>query len=242
MNPPIFTLITAAVNETTELENLISTIYETCNLNQIGEFIIIYSRKSPSDYPEFLEGLKKNFPLIEFVTIEQTGSGLSNAVIEAYNHARFSHIIGFAADGNNDPEDIHKIMNCALENPDKIVTTSRRLHKNGFSAYSLPKKIANDFFFLLLRIVFRSKQTDITYFFECLPAEYYRKFCTGYKGKNIVAHICLLPELYGVEFIEIPSKLSKNAIEKQTNLGMKYYLATIEGIVTPLIRKTFKKR
>lgn len=231
-------LVIPAVAER-EVRDVIGTVVSECAAEDLKEFIVVIGDRSDDEYVRFLETLRRGTAAAPVRILRQPGRGLGDAVYYGITQVTGSHLIILGADMENDPGDVKVMIEKAKEAPDTIITASRRLQKGSFSAYPRFKRILNDLFYLGLRVLFGSKQTDITYAYQILPTYMIRQVeFSPYKGySNIMLDLGLIPELYGFPFAEFPSAVGRRGSGKSSSTA-KYYFRLIGGVV----RMFFKKR
>ena len=221
-----------------EIEQVINAIAETCHPNDIEEINIIYSSKSPCAYVAFLHSLSEKSTAVKIRAIPQPIDGLGEAVYYGYSISKGTHIIGTVADMQLSPFDIAEMIERAKQNPDIIITTSRRLRPNGFGRhYTKTKELLNSLFNLSARILMHSSQTDITYPYQCMPARCFHDYHFFKNHSGIMLETSFLPEMTGIDYIEIPSILSSRQSGK-SHSGLHYYF----NLLICYIKLVFKKR
>ncbi|MCH5199214.1 MAG: glycosyltransferase [Oscillospiraceae bacterium] len=206
-----------------QIRDVISVILSTCNSTDIKEIIIIYSKITPPDFIEYLLCLKDAFPKVKIIIEEQPNSGPGDAAFFGCSIAGGTHVVILGADMENDPGDICKMIELAKNSPDTIIKASRRLKKETFENYPKIKKIFNVAFQKLICAAFSSNQTDITYAYQLTPANYLKKFGFMPDHGAFAIELALLPELYNIPYIEIPSRVGRRTSGK-SHTNFKYYL------------------
>lgn len=224
-----------------EIEQVVNAILTTCDPADLEEINIIYSKNSPADYVAFCHALSEQSTSVKICAVPQPVDGLGEAVYYGYCISKGTHIIGTVADMQLSPYDIAKMIEKAKENPDIIITTSRRLGENGFDRdYAKSKAFFNSLFNLSARILMHSAQTDLTYPYQCMPAHCFHDYRFFKNHSGIMLEIAFLPELTGIGFIEIPSALSSRQSGK-SHSGFRYYLHLLICYIKLLLKRRVAK-
>lgn len=229
-------VVIPTVDEEDTIQKVIGGIIECCETSDITEFIIVYSKNSPTEYVSRLHALPELFPHVSFTVFCQQGHGPNAAIYEAFMRARGSHVINVVADMENDPSDTAEMLRIIKEFPDTTVTASRYICAHGYDNYSKLKKILNILFNKAVRLLFRSKQTDITYLFQCTPAYILENYDFSLYKDNFILSLALTPDIYSLPIVEIPSKVGKRS-SGESHLKLDYYFNFIKGILFLLLKK-----
>lgn len=135
----------------------------------------------------------------------------------------------------NDPKDIAEMIAIAKRHPGAVVTASRRLRKGDFSEYPALKRACNILFQMALHVLLRTKQSDITYMFQCTPRELLYQYDFSDSVDTFILALALLPEMYDIPFYEIPSKVSTRKHGK-SHLSVRYFVGFLREVLR-LIKK-----
>ena len=229
-------LVIPAVAER-EVRDVVEAVVSGCDTKDIKEFLIVIGDRSDAAYEDFLETLRRETAAAPVRILRQPGRGLGDAVHFGIMNAAGSHTVILGADMENDPADIAYMVSRAKERPDTVITASRRLKKGCFSDYPRLKRFLNDLFCLGLKILFRSKQTDITYAYQIAPTAVLQSlhFAPEASYNNLMLDIGLLPELTGSPFEEFPSVVGRRKSGK-SNVSLKYYVRLIGGVIRLFFR------
>lgn len=206
-----------------QIRDVIDCILDTCRCEDIKEIIIVYSKKTPSEFIRYLKSLRDVFLNVRLIIEEQPDSGPGDAAFYGCSLAGGTHVVILGADMENAPGDISKMIELAKNTPDSIIKASRRLKKETFENYPKVKKIFNVAFQKLICTAFSSKQTDITYAYQLTPMKYLQKYAFMPDHGAFAIELALLPELYNIPYIEIPSSVGRRTSGK-SHTDFKYYL------------------
>lgn len=221
-------VIIPTIDEIEDVKEVVSIILSTCKKEDISDISLIYSPFSDDGFVNYLHSLKELYPDTVFNIACQPGRGVGDAVRYGITLSRGSHIVMIGADMENDPHDISVMARLSKEHPDKIITGSRNLHKEGFSEYPRIKTVINRAFQLFLKIFFRTKGTDVTYLFQSTPIDIIKehKFLCP---EAFVLELALLAETKKLPSIEFPSKVYRRQ-HGSSHLTFRYYLGFIKAV------------
>lgn len=227
-------VIIPTIDEYDSVKMVVNGICSTCNADEIAEIKFVVPSFVKEDYLTYLNSLSKNFPAFFFDVHQQKNKGIGAAVFEGFYSATGDYVTAIGSDMENNPEDISKMIELAKKHPGAVITASRRLRKGDFSDYPFVKRIANILFQSFLHVFFSTRQSDITYMFQCIPKELLYKYNFDSMDSFIQA-LAFLPERYSIPFYEVPSKISMRAHGK-SHLRLKYYAGFAKEAVQLLRR------
>ncbi len=229
-------VIIPTIDEIEDIKEVIGIILRTCNKEDISDISLIYAPFSDEKFIEYLESFRKTYPDTVFNIACQPGKGVGDAVRYGITLSRGSHITMIGADMENDPHDIAVMAELSKKNPLHIITGSRNLVKDGFSEYPKGKSLINRAFQLVLKILFRTKGSDVTYLFQSTPAHIIKehKFLCP---EAFVLELALLAETKNLPSIEFPSKVYRRR-HGSSHLTFKYHL----GFMKATFRIFFKTK
>jgi hypothetical protein len=116
-----------------------------------------------------------------------------------------------------DPRCVADMIMESKKYPDKIITTSRWLIKNNFTQYRRFKKFFNYNGQKFLSLLFGAKLTDMTSPTQLCPSKIYNSIRWERYDFPFLLELTLKPLRLGVEFVEIPVKLSSRKEGKSSN-------------------------
>lgn len=208
-------------------------IYESCNHEEIAEIIFIHNNNSTEDYIAYLNSLKADFPGICIKVMCQKRPGVNAAVYEGFYSSCGDYITAIGADMENDPHDVAKMLELAKLHPGAVITASRRLEKGDFEDYPFIKRCCNIAFQEAVRLILHTKQSDITYMFQCTPKELLYKYDFSDSVNTFILALALLPEMYNIPFYEIPSRVGKRE-HGTSHLKLSYYAGFVKEVLKML--------
>ena len=229
-------VIIPTIDEKEDIKEVIGIILGTCEKGDISDIGLIYSPHSEKEFAEYLESFRKLYPDTVFNIACQPGKGVGDAVRHGISLSRGSHITMIGADMENDPHDIAVMARLSKEHPDHVISGSRNLAKGGFSEYPKSKIFLNLAFQLVLKILFSTKGSDVTYLFQSAPAHIIKehKFLCP---EAFVLELALLQETEGLPTIEFPSKVYRRK-HGSSHLTFRYHL----GFMKATFKIFFKRR
>ena len=210
-------------------------IYQACSHEDIAEIKLIHDDRSTEDYISFLCALQPEFPEMKIEVIRQEKPGIGAAVYEGFYSATGDYVTAIGADMENDPRDIAAMIAMAKLHPGAVITASRRLRRGDFAEYPAIKRFFNLAFQTVLRVLLRTKQSDITYMFQCTPKELLYQYDFSDSVNTFILALALLPEMYDIPFYEIPSKVSTRKHGK-SHLSIRYFVGFLKEVLR-LIKK-----
>ena len=232
-------VIIPTIDEYEDIKRVIEQIYDSCDHHDIEEIILVHSKQSQTDYIAYLHSLPEKFPEIKIVVMCQNRPGVNAAVYEGFCSACGDHVLAIGADMENDPRSISEMIFAAKQHPDAIITASRRLRRGDFANYPPIKRVFNIVFQSFLHIVFKTKQSDITYMYQCTSKKLLSEYDFSDKTDTFILSLALLPEICDIPFFEVPSTLGKR-VNGHSHLKLSYYFSFIKA-VTEAFRSNKKR-
>lgn len=199
-------VILLATNETKSLEAVVEALLECCSHEDLAEFIILLGRASTDECLACAQRLRDESTRVPVILFRQSIPGMGAEVDKVFALASGSHIVTMSSDLENDPGTVAVFIDTAKENPDAIVTASRRIEGGSFSGYPPFRRLANRLAQIFLGLLYTSRLTDITNSFQLTPTQIMRSIEWYKPGRAITLEITLKPMRLGVRFIEVPSK------------------------------------
>ena len=223
-----FSIIIPTVDEYEDIGNVIRLIYDSCEHADITEIKLVCSKNSTEQYIAFLKSLCNVFPEIRIDVSRQSMPGVNAAIYESFYAASGDHIVLLCADMENDPRDVKKMIELSKQHPDAIITASRRLRKGDFDEYPSVKRVFNILFQTILHIVFHTKQSDITYLYQCTPKKIVYEYQFDDSIDSFLLSLGMLPERNQISVYEIPSKVGRRRNGK-SHLKLPYYFSFVKA-------------
>ena len=197
-------IILPVINETYSLSQTVETIIKE-NRN-IQEILIITSKeKTTKKSFETIKQLEKKFKdLIKF--FYQDLPFIGGAIIKGFEMCKSSHVIMMASDLETNPKDIKKMIFESKNNINSIITASRWKNTSSFKNYNLIKLILNFIFQNLMKIMFFTKLSDMTYGYRLFPSQLVKNIIWKDLKHPFLLETILLPLKLNIDIVEIDSK------------------------------------
>lgn len=198
-------IIIPALNETYLFRKTVEIMLETCAKSDIKEIIIVLCDRSTGECVETAELIKECFKDYPIRIYYQKKPFFGNALQEALQLAKGSHVVTAAADMDMDPYAVSRFIEKSKTSPDSIIAASRWMPGGGFNGYKKFMLALNYIFQKMIDIVFLTKLTDVTYGYRLYPAELMKSVNWEEAKHPFALETCLKPLRLGVSFIEVPA-------------------------------------
>lgn len=228
-------VIIPTIDEKEDIKEVIGIILDTCEKGDISDIGLIYSPRSDEEFVRYLESFREKYPDTVFNIACQPGKGVGDAVRYGISLSRGSHITMIGADMENDPHDIAVMARLSKQHPRHIITGSRNLIKGCFSEYPKGKILINRAFQLVLKILFKTKGSDVTYLFQSTPAHIIKEhsfLCPD----AFVLELALLQETERLPAIEFPSKVYRRK-HGSSHLTFRYHVGFMKATFKIFLKK-----
>ena len=203
------TLLLPAMDETYSLTQTVDTIVETCDREDIAEFILLLCERTTEESRRTAEELVRKYSDNYRIYIhDQTLPFVGGAMREGFILAKGSHVVLMSSDLETDPNVIQEFIRLAKEHPDHIITASRWRRGGGFAGYNKIKLVCNLIFERLIAMFYFVDLSDITYAFRIFPSALMKRIKWTELKHPLFLETALKPIRLGVKFIEIPAHWS----------------------------------
>ncbi len=231
-------VILPVINETFSLEKTVEIIIQNSK-DDISEIIIVTSKEKTtndslklikhletSKYPNLIKTQFQNLPFI------------GGAIQKGFEMSTGTHIIMMASDLETDPYDVKNLINLSKLSPSSIITANRWIKGGGFKKYNIFKFYLNFLFQLILRCIFLTKLSDMTYGYRIFPSNLVKDINWQELKHPFLLETILKPLLMKVNIIEIPSKWEARLEGKSQNS----FIENFRYIKTALYIRFFWKK
>jgi len=171
------TIIVPVIRETDLFEQVVGTILDTCEQEDLAEFIIVvHPQYTAQESYVSIEKMRQRCESlgIPYHLLKQKLPGMGGAMRDALDIAQGSHTIIQNADMALNPSLATKLIECAKERPNEITSVSRYMKGGKIEdGYKKTKLIWNKLSQKYCAFLFQSKLTDYTYLYKICPTEYY---------------------------------------------------------------------
>ena len=206
MNKFKVSVILPVINETFSLQKTVEIIIENSK-EDISEIIIVASKEKTIDDSFRLINHLENIKYPNLIkTHYQTLPFIGGAIQKGFEVSEGTHIIMMASDLETDPNDVKNLINLSKLNPSSIITANRWIKGGTFKKYNIIKFYLNFIFQLMLRCIFLTKLSDMTYGFRIFPSNLIKEIKWQELKHPFLLETILKPLLMKVNIIEIPSK------------------------------------
>lgn len=201
------TILLPAMDETYSLEQTVDTIYQTCESEDIAEFIMILCERTTAECRRTAENLVRKYrDKIRMYIHDQKRPFVGGAVQEGFDLAIGSHVVLMSSDLETDPALVREFIRQAKKEPGKVITASRWIKGGGFKKYNKIKLVCNIIFEKMIAVFFCVKLTDLTYGYRCFPTPLVQSIAWEEQKHPFFLETALKPLRLGAEFIEVPAR------------------------------------
>ena len=219
------TSLSVVITAYDETDSLLRVFHALDEIGGADEFLFVLARRCSIPCAETVKQICREKPYCR--RIVQSGYGFGNAVREAIDNVRGTHMLYWTADsGAADPSVFPELLRLYRQYPDKIITTSRWLDGEGYSGYSPVRKLINYASQHTFRLLFRTELTDLTNIIQIAPVDIYRRIRWEQNDFSFNAEMMFKLVKIGCEFIEVPSRnVERTEGKSHTTLRelVKYY-------------------
>jgi len=199
-------VILPVINETFSLQKTVEIIIQDSK-EDISEIIIVVSKdKTTDDSLKLINHLETSkYPNL-IKTHFQTLPFIGGAIQKGFEMSTGTHIIMMASDLETNPNDVKSLINLSKLNQSSIITANRWIKGGSFKKYNIIKFYLNFLFQLMLKCLFLTKLSDMTYGFRIFPSNLVKEIKWQELKHPFLLETILKPLLMKVNIIEIPSK------------------------------------
>ena len=197
----------------------------------IFDQIILTDDCSTDGSSEIALQLIKNNPRIEYVKGEKN-SGKGDALNNAKNLIKTSHVVIHDADLEYFPDDIIEMFSLAKKNPDALILGSRfignKVRKNVYFRTNVANRVMS-FFFSIVNFYFI---TDVATCYKLMPSSFFKEVSLKEKGFSIEVELLSKFLKINKSIIEVPIKYEGRSYTEgkkiKTSDGFKYLFNTLK--------------
>jgi len=198
-------IIIPALNETYLFRQTVEIMLGICEKSDIEELIFVLCDRTTKECVETAELIKKEFNAYMIEIYYQKKPFFGNALQEAFNLVKGSHVVTAAADMDMDPYAVSKFIEKSKASPESIIAASRWMTGGGFHGYKKFMLALNYIFQKMIDVLFLTKLTDVTYGYRLYPAELMKSVNWEEAKHPFAIETCLKPLRLGMNFIEVPA-------------------------------------
>ena len=200
------TILLPAMDETYSLRETVDTIVNTCNAEDLAEFIIILCDKTTEQSRYTAEKLIEDYAgRFDIRIYDQKLPFVGGAIREGIDLAKGSHVVMMSSDLETDPNVIRKFIAASKKYPDRIITASRWRKGGGFEHYNKVKLVCNLIFERAIGLFYLTPLSDLTYAYRIFPTKLMQSIEWEELKHPFFLETALKPLRLGVRFIELPA-------------------------------------
>ena len=197
----------------------------------IFDQIILTDDCSTDGSSEIALQLIKNNPCIEYIKGERN-SGKGDALNNAKNLIKTSHVVIHDADLEYFPDDIIEMFSLAKKNPDALILGSRfignKVRKNVYFRTNVANRVMS-LFFSVVNFYFI---TDVATCYKLMPSSFFKDVSLKEKGFSIEVELLSKFLKINKSIIEVPIKYEGRSYTEgkkiKTSDGFKYLFNTLK--------------
>ena len=197
----------------------------------IFDQIILTDDCSTDGSSEIALQLIKNNPRIQYIKGERN-SGKGDALNNAKNLIKTSHVVIHDADLEYFPDDIIEMFSLAKKNPDALILGSRfignKVRKNVYFRTNVANRVMS-LFFSVVNLYFI---TDVATCYKLMPSSFFKEVSLKEKGFSIEVELLSKFLKINKSIIEVPIKYEGRSYTEgkkiKTSDGFKYLFNTLK--------------
>lgn len=201
--PPIrVSVILPVMDETVSLRETVLILMRE-NSRTITEILIVVCAKTTPESLAICEDLVSEQP--ELIKLyQQRLPFLGGAIRDCFDWATGTHVLMMASDLETDPRTVKNLIAVAETGVD-IVTATRWTQKGGFDGYDPLKYFLNWIFQQIIRILYGTKLSDLTYAFRILRVTWAKNIRWEELKHPFLLETVLKPMRLGATVVEVPA-------------------------------------
>lgn len=162
-------VVVTAINETYSLRQTIEVLADE-NQSDLAEIIVAIAPRTTAECRAVIAELETEHPDVVWVHTQQKPF-IGGAIQEAFALACGTYVVMMASDLETDPHAVKDLVREIRESGADVVTASRWAHGGGFVGYGAMKLAFNWTFQTLMRVLFLTRLSDMTYGYRIFRAE-----------------------------------------------------------------------
>jgi glycosyltransferase involved in cell wall biosynthesis len=195
-------VVVTAINETFSLRQTVEILIDE-NRADLAEIIVAIAPRTTDDCRAVIAELRTEHP--DLVTVHtQEKPFIGGAIQEAFALARGTYVVMMASDLETDPHTVRELIATIRDLDVDIVTASRWARGGRFNGYHPLKLACNWVFQTLMRAVFLTRLSDLTYGYRIFRTEILREIRWEELKHPFLLETVLKPMRLGRSVAEIP--------------------------------------
>jgi glycosyltransferase involved in cell wall biosynthesis len=196
------TYVVPVIDETVSLRQTVDTIFRVAG-ETVYEIMVIIADSTTEHSRRVIGDLEARYPQ-QIVVHNQTLPRLGGAMREAFSLAKGGWVMLMASDLETDPALIPRFIAKAREGRWDIICGSRWLTAGSFQGYGGIKLLLNWLFQNLLRALYRTRLTDLTYAYRLYRKEVLAGIAWEKLDHSFLLESLLKPLRQGARATEVP--------------------------------------
>jgi glycosyltransferase involved in cell wall biosynthesis len=195
-------VVVTAVNETFSLRQTVEVLVEE-NSDDMAEIIVTIAPRTTSECRTVAAELLAEHPDLLWVHTQQKPF-IGGAIQEAFDLTCGTYTVMMASDLETDPHLVRELIREIRETGADVVTASRWARGGGFSDYHPMKLVLNWTFQTMMRVLFLTSLSDLTYGFRIFRTELLREIRWEELKHPFLLETVVKPLRLGRRVVEIP--------------------------------------
>ena len=210
------TIIIGAANASASLIETVNSIMENCQEQDIAAIYLVKPKAAAQACNDAIARLEEAYPGV-VRGMEQTRPYVGGAIRDGFDCAVSSHLLLLPGDLAIDLGAVPFLIEKEKEMPQGIVKVSRWLLPHSFHNYGRLRKHLNACAQVFLRLLYRTKLTDLTNPVQIMPTALYRAIDWKELNFPFLIELVLCPLRLGIPIAEIPGACHGRADGKSNN-------------------------
>jgi glycosyltransferase involved in cell wall biosynthesis len=228
-------VVVTAINETFSLRRTVEILVEE-NPDDLAEIIIAIAPRTTGECRAVIAQLRTEYPDVVWVHTQQKPF-IGGAIQEAFDLACGKYVVMMASDLETDPHLVKDLIREIRDSGVDIVTASRWARGGAFTGYHPMKLVLNWTFQTLMRAVFLTRLSDMTYGYRIFRAEILSEIRWEESKHPFLLETVVKPMRLGRRVAEIPV-----AWTPRTEGESQMTLLTYGGYLRLALKTRFRRR
>jgi glycosyltransferase involved in cell wall biosynthesis len=228
-------VVVTAINETFSLRRTVEILIEE-NRHDLAEIVIAIAPRTTVECRAVVAGLRSEYPDLVWVHTQQKPF-IGGAIQEAFDLACGTYVVMMASDLETDPHLVKDLIHEIRDSSVDIVTASRWARGGAFTGYHPMKLVLNWTFQTLMRAMFLTRLSDMTYGYRIFRAEILSEIRWEESKHPFLLETIVKPMRLGRRVAEIPV-----AWTPRTEGESQMTLLTYGGYLRLALKTRFRRR
>lgn len=217
VKPPVkLSVVMPVYSETESVARAAAELMLRVPADVLHEIVIVVHPRSSVDSLAICRDLESKISCLRVLT-QQRLPGVGHAFREGMATTTGTHVLLIGSDGESDTSRIPLMLAEQARTGADIVTCSRWMEGGGFAGYGVIKVALNGAFQLLVRALFNTSLTDVTFCYRILSAAVARGTAWECAGHEFALETILRPILAGAVVAEVPVRWTRRTAGESKN-------------------------